>query len=68
MKLGKWPKFQKLHVYNLNYSRVPDFTHSEVVHIPSFYPMGLEIELICALRAAVSEIRRAHFQKCHIWA
>ncbi len=26
MKLGKWPKFQKLHVYNLDYSRVPNFT------------------------------------------
>ncbi len=26
MKLGKWPKFQKLHVYRLNYSRVPNFT------------------------------------------
>ncbi len=26
MKLGKWPKFQKLHTCNLNYSRVPNFT------------------------------------------
>ncbi len=32
-----------------------------------FLPQGVEIELIFALRAAVSEIW-AHFQNCHIWA
>ncbi len=26
MKLGNWPKFQKLHIYKLNSSRVPNFT------------------------------------------
>ncbi len=39
----------------------------EVAHILSFYPMGVEIELIFALRAVVSEIR-ADFQTCHIGA
>ncbi len=32
-----------------------------------FLPQGIEIELIFALRAAVSELR-ANFQNCHIWA
>ena len=32
-----------------------------------FLPQGVEIELIFALRAAISEIR-ANFQNCHIWA
>ena len=48
MKLGHWPKCQKLK-YTL------------------FLPYGVEIELIFALWAAVSE-RRADFQNCHIWA
>ncbi len=39
----------------------------EVAHIPSFYPQGVEIEVICAQRAAVSEIR-GNLQNCHIWA
>ena len=26
LNLGKCPKIQKLHIYNLNYSRVPNFT------------------------------------------
>ncbi len=38
----------------------------EVAHILSFYTHEFEIELIFALRAAVSEIR-AVFQNCHIW-
>ena len=38
----------------------------EVAHTLSFYPMG-QIELIFALRAAVSEIW-ADFQNYHIWA
>ncbi len=32
-----------------------------------FLPTGVEIELIFALRAAISEIQ-ADFQNCHIWA
>ncbi len=38
----------------------------EVAHILSFYPW-VEIELIFALRAAVSVIQ-VDFQNCHIWA
>ncbi len=38
----------------------------EVAYGPYFYPWGVEIELIIAIRAAVSEIR-ADFQNCHIW-
>ena len=38
----------------------------EVAHVLSFYPRG-EIELIFALRGAVSETW-ADFQNCHIWA
>ena len=26
MKLGHWPKFQKLHILYLNYPRIPNFT------------------------------------------
>ncbi len=33
----------------------------------TFLPQGVEIELIFALRTAVSKIR-ADFQNCHIWA
>ncbi len=39
----------------------------EVANILSLYPREIEVELIFALRAAVSEIW-AHFQNCHIWA
>ncbi len=41
----------------------------EVAHIPGtlFLRQGVEIKLIFALRAAVSEIRTI-FQNCHIWA
>ncbi len=57
------------------FSKLPYFGHEtgpsakvpEVAHIASFYRNGGEIELIFALRAAVSEIR-ADFQNCHIWA
>ena len=48
MKLGHWPKFQKLHIY-------------------LFLPQRVKIELILALRAAVSEIW-ADFLNCYIWA
>ncbi len=46
MKLGNWPKCQKLHINSCSIPRV-------------------EIELIFALQAAVSEIR-ADFHTCHI--
>ncbi len=56
MKLGNWPKYQKLHIYSL-LAKVP-----EVAHILSFYTMqGVEVELIFALWTVVSEIR-ANFQ------
>ena len=45
-----------------NLKKVP-----ELVDRLSFYPRGVEIELIFALRAAVSEIR-ADFENYHIWA
>ncbi len=35
MKLGKWPKFQKLHIYNLKWSWVPKF-HSILLYDRSF--------------------------------
>ncbi len=38
----------------------------EVAHIASFYPRGVEIELIFALRAVISAIR-VDFQNFHIW-
>ncbi len=38
----------------------------EVAHTP-FLPQGVEIELIFALHAAVSELQ-ADFQNCHLWA
>ncbi len=98
MKLGKWPKCQKLHTLSfyppvgsksslfLLYHgqqflrhrpifKIAIFRHEtsplvkvpEVAHIRSFYPQGVEIELIFAVRAAVSEIR-ANFQNCPTWA
>ncbi len=86
MKLVKWPKFQKLHIYPLSTPKgsklslfllygqrfprygpifkIAIFRHEtgqmakvpEVAYTPSFYPKGVEIELVLALRAAVSEI------------
>ncbi len=38
----------------------------EVAHLPTVYPQRVEIQLVLALQAAVSEIR-ADFQNCHIW-
>ena len=94
MKLGHWPKFQKLHIYSLStlvgqnwayfrstgssfrdtgpLSKLP-YLGVKPGHWPkcqklhACLPLGVEIELIFALRAAVSEIR-ADFQNCHIWA
>ena len=52
MKLGHRPKFQmKLHIPR---------------RYTFFLSQGVEIELMFALRATVTEIR-AHFQNCHIW-
>ncbi len=42
-------------------------TKCQKLHIYSLSPQGVEIELIFALRAAVSEIH-ADFQNSHIWA
>ncbi len=50
MKLCKWPKFRKLHIYHI-----------------LFLLQRVEIELIFALRGAVSEIL-TNFQNSHIWA
>ena len=63
----------------LRHGRTDKFRFHELIrfHCPSvsaksrtytlFHPRGVEIELILALRAAVSKIR-VDFQNCHIWA
>ena len=55
MKLGKWAKFQTLHIYSL----------STTLYLPRV--VEIELIIIFALRAAVSEIR-VNFQNCRIWA
>ena len=44
--------------------KVPEVAHTLYM---LFLPQGVEIELIFALQAVVSEIQ-ANFQNCHIWA
>ncbi len=44
-----------------------DHSSRQMSHIHFFYPRWVEVELIFALSAVVSEIQ-ADFENCHIWA
>ena len=73
MKLGHWPKFQKLHIQAV-YPGGGGGVKIELTGIFALWAavskiraQGVEIALIFALRAAVSEIR-TDLQNCNIWA
>ncbi len=76
MKLGHWPKCQKLYIYFLNYPRVPSFTPvcSTVDHFQDIvnfvFPIGHNVKFQSFLKHfnfEISEFQEANFVRTVTW-